>query len=93
MKPGVTGLAQVQLPADSDITSVRYKIVHDLYYVQHQSVFFDLRLIAATLAKAMGAKPALIRRLFLLPKRNKMAEVFYHNVAAEAAPVAQLQPA
>src|SRR4051794_26780417 len=33
VKPGVTGLAQCQPPADTDVTSVRYKIVYDLYYV------------------------------------------------------------
>lgn len=94
VKPGVTGLAQVQLPGDSDITSVRYKIVHDLYYVQHQGVFFDLRLIAATLAKALSAKPNFIRRVFLLPKREKLAEVFHGNLQIEKTePLSHLQPA
>ncbi|MFO0805710.1 MAG: sugar transferase [Gemmataceae bacterium] len=94
VKPGVTGLAQVQLPPDSDITSVRYKIVHDLYYVQHQGVHFDLRLIAATVAKALGAKPVFIRRAFLLPRREKLAAVFHQTVQVEKAePLSQLQPA
>jgi lipopolysaccharide/colanic/teichoic acid biosynthesis glycosyltransferase len=44
VKPGVTGFAQVQLPADTDLTSVRYKIVYDLYYVEGQNLFLDLRL-------------------------------------------------
>jgi lipopolysaccharide/colanic/teichoic acid biosynthesis glycosyltransferase len=93
VKPGVTGLAQVQLPPDSDITSVRYKVVHDLYYVQHQGVFFDLRLIAATLLKALGARPKFIRRAFLLPRREKLAAVFQSNLTAEMEPLPQLQPA
>src|SRR5205823_3638949 len=42
VKPGVTGLAQLQLPPDSDITSVRHKVVYDLYYARHQSLFLDL---------------------------------------------------
>ena len=49
VKPGVTGLAQCQLPADSDVTSVRYKVVYDLYYVEHGSPWFDLRILALTL--------------------------------------------
>ena len=94
VKPGVTGLAQVQLPADSDITSVRYKIVHDLYYVQHQGAFFDLRLIAATVAKAIGAKAGFIRRTFFLPKRDKLADVFHRSVQPDTAPLSSsLQPA
>ena len=52
VKPGVTGLAQVQLPADTDITSVRYKVVYDLYYVRNQSLLLDMRLLLATVFKA-----------------------------------------
>ena len=93
VKPGVTGLAQVQLPADSDITSVRYKIVYDLYYAQHQGLFLDLRLIAATVAKAVGVKPSFIRRAFFLPPRRTLSDVFQRNLAAEAEARAHLQPA
>ncbi|HEY3790061.1 MAG TPA: sugar transferase [Urbifossiella sp.] len=93
VKPGVTGLAQVQLPPDSDITSVRYKIVHDLYYVQHYGLMFDLRLMLATAAKALGAKPKLIRRVCFLPTRRKLADVFHRNLTTEPMPLSQLQPA
>ncbi|MBX9583996.1 MAG: sugar transferase [Gemmataceae bacterium] len=96
VRPGVTGLAQVQLPADTDITSVRYKVVYDLYYVEHQSLTLDLRLILATLAKAAGLKPGLIRRLFVLPGRRTVATLFRTKVV-EVPPVGGclggLQPA
>ncbi|AMV23492.1 UDP-N-acetylgalactosamine-undecaprenyl-phosphate N-acetylgalactosaminephosphotransferase [Gemmata sp. SH-PL17] len=81
VKPGVTGLAQCQLPADSDVTSVRYKVVYDLYYVENQSLFLDLRLIAATLCKA-GASPNALRRLFFLPNRDAVAAGFVANVVS-----------
>ncbi|MDY3552098.1 sugar transferase [Gemmata sp. JC717] len=96
VKPGVTGLAQCQLDADSDVTSVRYKIVYDLYYVENQSLFLDLRLIGATLLRACKAGPSTLRRLFLLPSRRTVAAGFLANVVkppAGAAPVAVLQPA
>ena len=93
VKPGVTGLAQVQLPADSDLTSVRHKVVYDLYYAQRQGVLLDLRLILATLAKALGAKPNFIRRAFFLPTRQTLAKVFHGNLTAEHVPLTQLQPA
>src|SRR5439155_3872848 len=35
VRPGVTGLAQVQLPADTNIASVRRKLAYDLYYIRH----------------------------------------------------------
>ncbi|AWM40182.1 UDP-N-acetylgalactosamine-undecaprenyl-phosphate N-acetylgalactosaminephosphotransferase [Gemmata obscuriglobus] len=96
VKPGVTGLAQCQLDADSDVTSVRYKIVYDLYYVENQSLFLDLRLIGATLLRACKAGPTTLRRLFLLPSRRTVAAGFLANVVkppAGAPPVAVLQPA
>lgn len=94
VRPGVTGLAQLQLPPDSDITSVRYKVVYDLYYVQNQSLWLDLRLLAGTLLKAVGFGPRLIRRVLLLPTRNRVAEVFRGNVVApRPAPLTRLQPA
>jgi lipopolysaccharide/colanic/teichoic acid biosynthesis glycosyltransferase len=93
VKPGVTGLAQLQLPADSDLTSVRHKVVYDLYYVQHQSLLLDVRLVLATLLRAAGAGPRLIRRACLLPSRQTVAEVFHSNVTLEPTPLTRLQPA
>ncbi len=95
VKPGVTGLAQVQLPADTDVTSVRYKVVYDLYYVEHQGLMLDVRLIAATLFRAAGAGPKVLRRLFLLPSRRRVADAFYNRIVPppDATPVAALQPA
>jgi lipopolysaccharide/colanic/teichoic acid biosynthesis glycosyltransferase len=95
VKPGVTGLAQCQLPADTDVTSVRYKVVYDLYYVEHMSLLLDLRLIAATLFRACGAGPSTLRRLFLLPSRRLVAAVFYSRIVPppDTTTVAVLQPA
>jgi len=76
IRPGVTGLAQLQLPADSDIASVRHKVVYDLYYVVNQSLWLDLRLIVATLFKAMGFGPSWLRRIFFFPTRDEVAEEF-----------------
>ena len=76
VKPGVTGFAQVQLPPDSNVHSVRYKVAYDLYYISNQTFWFDLRLIVATLAKTVGLQPGNLRRLFGLPKREAVAASF-----------------
>ena len=95
VKPGVTGLAQVQLPADTDVTSVRYKVVYDLYYVKNQSLLLDLRLLVATVFKAAGVGPRFLRWLFLLPSQRKVAAVFHRSVRAPSEPdsLTALQPA
>ena len=46
--PGVTGLAQLNLPPDSDLNSVRRKVYLDLQYILHANWWFDLRLILCT---------------------------------------------
>jgi lipopolysaccharide/colanic/teichoic acid biosynthesis glycosyltransferase len=73
VKPGVTGLAQVQLPADSDLKSVRRKVAYDQYYIQNWSVWLDLRVLAATLFKAVGAGRRFIRWACYLPDGRVVA--------------------
>lgn len=94
VKPGVTGLSQIQLPADSDLLSVRRKVVYDLYYIENSSFWFDMRIIVATLMKAAGCGPTWLRRLFLLPRREVVGEVFLRHVTTpQAKVVTSLLPA
>lgn len=76
VKPGVTGLAQVQLPADEDVNSVKHKVVYDLYYIENYGFWLDVRILVATLFKAAGMKPTRMRKLFWLPCRDSVAGVF-----------------
>jgi lipopolysaccharide/colanic/teichoic acid biosynthesis glycosyltransferase len=91
VKPGMTGLAQIQLPADSDVTSVRRKVVYDLYYFHNHGLLLDARILMATALKPLGFGPTLLRRLFWLPTRDEVAAAFCSNLSAEH-PVLQLQP-
>lgn len=92
VKPGVTGLAQVQLPPDEDTTSVRHKVVYDLYYVRKQGLLLDARLVMATLLKTLGASPRVIRRACLLPGRDAVAAEFRRTLTP-AVSLPHLQPA
>ena len=96
VKPGVTGLAQLQLPPDSTVASVRHKVAYDLYYICHQSLWLDLRLIAATAAKTTGLSMPWLRRLFGLPGRDAVGAGFRvltrPDPAAVAGSTAELQP-
>jgi lipopolysaccharide/colanic/teichoic acid biosynthesis glycosyltransferase len=55
VKPGVTGLAQMRLPADEDMQGLRKKLAHDLYYVRHVSLLLDLRISISTGFYFLGA--------------------------------------
>jgi lipopolysaccharide/colanic/teichoic acid biosynthesis glycosyltransferase len=53
--PGVTGLAQMRLPADTDVQSVRTKLAYDLFYVRQMSLMLDLRIAVCTAFYFLGA--------------------------------------
>jgi len=94
IKPGVTGLAQVQLPADTSTATVRRKLSYDLYYVRRYSLWLDLRLLACTTLKVVGVSAPAQRRLFRLPDPDKVQTI--SRLPLEQTPLpsfASLQPA
>jgi lipopolysaccharide/colanic/teichoic acid biosynthesis glycosyltransferase len=74
VRPGVTGLAQVQQPPDTDLLSVRRKLNYDLCYVDRVNPWLDLRIVLATSLKCMGLPFAWIGRLLMLPDPNASPE-------------------
>jgi lipopolysaccharide/colanic/teichoic acid biosynthesis glycosyltransferase len=46
--PGVTGVAQLNLPPDTDLNSVRRKLTLDLEYVEKASLLLDIRILVCT---------------------------------------------
>ncbi|MEW4568933.1 sugar transferase [Tautonia sp. JC769] len=68
VRPGLTGLAQVQLEPDTDVTSVRRKLFYDLYYVRNASPWLDLRITASTFFYIAGVPASLLARVFGFPR-------------------------
>ncbi len=69
VRPGITGLAQVHLPADTDLASVRKKLVHDVYYIDHVSLLLDLRILVSTVCYVLRPVCAVLRPL-VAPSRD-----------------------
>ena len=64
--PGVTGLAQINLPPDTDLDSVRRKLIVDVDYIASASLGLDLRILFCTLLRMFWIKgPAVTRALGL----------------------------
>jgi lipopolysaccharide/colanic/teichoic acid biosynthesis glycosyltransferase len=76
IRPGVTGLAQVQLPADTDLNSVRTKLAYDLYYLQNVSFWLDLRIFGATFFKMLSVPFPLLRRWFAFPPERDVVACY-----------------
>jgi lipopolysaccharide/colanic/teichoic acid biosynthesis glycosyltransferase len=74
VRPGVTGLAQVQLPPDSDVTSVRRKLAHDLYYIERLGPWLDLRILFCTALYALGVPYERLARLVGTPGREAIED-------------------
>lgn len=67
VRPGLTGLAQIQLPPDTDLESVRRKLVLDRMYMERRGLGLDLRLLAGTALYLCGLSYAGVRRAVRLP--------------------------
>lgn len=94
VRPGVTGLAQVQLPPDSDMESVRKKLAFDLYYIEHASLFLDLRLVLCTACSVVGIPFAVMGRLLCVPSGEQIEHAYETAVTVRGVvPEMELQPA
>ena len=67
IRPGVTGLAQIQWWADSNVGGTRRKVAYDLYYADAMSLRLDLKILAGTVLKVLGCDFDRIRHLLSLP--------------------------
>jgi len=72
--PGVTGLAQLNLPPDSDLDSVRRKLVLDLEYVQHAGLLLDIRLFLCTFGRMFKLPEGILLRIFKVSRRVTLPE-------------------
>ena len=75
LKPGLSGLAQMQLPPDTDLESVGRKLVYDLYYVDRRTLWLDIRIVLCTVCKVLHFPLAVPRMLLQLPTLNHVEGV------------------
>jgi lipopolysaccharide/colanic/teichoic acid biosynthesis glycosyltransferase len=91
VRPGLTGLAQVQLPPDTDLESVRLKLAHDLCYLEHLSFLLDCRIFVATIFVVLGLPLHVTRLIFVLPGGTMVAK-WYDQPARKTVLVPNFQP-
>lgn len=56
VKPGITGLAQVNYPYGRDLEDTRQKLMYDLYYIKHWSLLLELKITFKTVLVVLGKK-------------------------------------
>lgn len=67
--PGITGLAQINLPPDTDLDSVRRKLILDVEYIQTAGVGLDFRMFLSTFARLFGLPGYKVMRLLGLRRK------------------------
>lgn len=72
--PGVTGLAQVNLPPDTDLDSVRRKLILDCEYITTAGLLMDVRLILCTVFRVFGLRGGRSVRLLGLQREVELPE-------------------
>ena len=77
MMPGITGLAQINLPPDSDLDSVRRKLVLDLEYIATASLRLDAKIFFCTALKLVGIPGMRVARLIHLDRYPEIPSHFY----------------
>ena len=65
--PGVTGLAQIQLPPDTSVASVARKLDLDRAYITNRGAWLDVHILLGTLLHLACVPHPRIRRLLRLP--------------------------
>jgi lipopolysaccharide/colanic/teichoic acid biosynthesis glycosyltransferase len=91
VRPGVTGLAQIQQAGDTDIASVRRKLTYDLCYVQDLNLWLDVRILFGTVLKVLGVPFDVIRKVCCLPGPEEVDET-YRGPSPTAATGVVLRP-
>jgi lipopolysaccharide/colanic/teichoic acid biosynthesis glycosyltransferase len=81
VRPGLTGLAQLRLPADSNVIGVRRKLSCDLYYVHRQGFLLDFRIAVSTLFYLLGRLSKSVSELLI---RSHGAEADHGRDAGNA---------
>ena len=66
--PGITGLAQINLPPDNTIDDVRRKLVLDLEYIDQAGLLLDLRMFFCTALRLIGCPGSVAMHLFGLQR-------------------------
>lgn len=56
VKPGLTGWAQVSYPYGAGLEDMKIKLMYDFYYIKHQSLSLDVKIIFKTIRTVLFGK-------------------------------------
>ncbi|WP_164101192.1 sugar transferase [Candidatus Laterigemmans baculatus] len=75
VKPGISGLAQINLPPDETLEDARRKQVLDLLYIEQANLWLDSRMLFATALRVVGIRGGRVMRLMGLCRRSHLTRL------------------
>jgi len=72
--PGITGLAQINLPPDVDLDSVRAKLALDVEYIETASLGLDFRMILCTVLRVLNVRGGHVPRWLKIERPKPCTE-------------------
>jgi lipopolysaccharide/colanic/teichoic acid biosynthesis glycosyltransferase len=73
VQPGITGLAQINLPPDTDLNSVRRKLALDCEYIKTANWHLDARIVLCTVLRMLWIRGPRVTRLLGLERKLILA--------------------
>lgn len=82
IRPGITGYSQINLPADTDTSSVLKKQTLDLEYVENASFYNDFKMVWCTALRLIGVPGSTATKVAGLTKRPEESRFafFYQDM-------------
>ena len=83
VKPGITGLSQVNLPPDETLEDVNRKQIIDLEYISSSDWWLEIRIAVATALRMSGIKGVTTMRWMRLCRRKLIVDMILMHPASE----------
>src|SRR6056297_1646099 len=79
VKPGITGLAQINLPPDEDLEDVARKQILDLRYIEEANACLEFRILVATALRMLGIRGEAVMHVLGLDRRKLLGRLGSHG--------------
>ena len=90
VKPGITGIAQINLPPDTDLRSVERKQILDLYHIDHADFWLDKRMLVLTAFRVVSISNDRLTKVMGLDRKELVSHLPAESVGSTSTPLSTL---
>lgn len=90
VKPGITGIAQINLPPDTDLRSVERKQILDLYHIDNADLWLDKRMILLTAFRVLSISNDRLTSFMGLDRKDLVSHLPAESSHGTSTPLSEL---